>query len=166
MIGQNHRHTVVQKRIYGGWQSWEAYNGEYYSQSSHYKEVWRPIVGERLFLEWDRGNAQDQYAASLVKDGTTVGPQTCRISLIILPAGTINFRPRAYNTMAGTNEGSGALKSCAMSLFGTNTRYGHCSTVREYRSARQVIWVVQVVLVASNDECGSVTVWEVFEGGV
>ena len=31
------------------------------------------------------------------------------------------------------------------SLYGTNTRYVHCSTVREYRPARQATWVVQVV---------------------
>ena len=46
-----------------------------------------------------------------------------------------------------------------MSLYCTNTRYVQCSTEREYRLARQAIWVVQVVLVASN-ECGWVTVWE------
>ena len=39
------------------------------------------------------------------------------------------------------------------------------STVREYRPARQAIWVIQVILVPSN-ECGCVTVWELFEGRV
>ena len=51
------------------------------------------------------------------------------------------------------------------SLHRTNTRYMHCSTVRQYRPARQAIWVVQVTLVARN-ECGCVTVRELFEGGV
>ena len=49
------------------------------------------------------------------------------------------------------------------SLYSTNTRYVQYSKVREYRLARQAIWVVQVVHVAS-DECGCVTVRELIQG--
>ena len=31
------------------------------------------VVGERLFLEWEEGNAQDRYAVIFVKDGTIFG---------------------------------------------------------------------------------------------
>ena len=42
---------------------------------------------------------------------------------------------------------------------------GMYRTLHEYRPAKQVIWVVQVILVA-NSECGCVTVWELFESKV
>ena len=50
------------------------------------------------------------------------------------------------------------------SLYGINTRYVQCSTVHEYIPTRQAIWVVQVVLITSN-ECGCVTMQELFGGG-
>ena len=52
-----------------------------------------------------------------------------------------------------------------MSLYGTNTSYIQCNTVHEYRPARQAIRAVHVILVASN-ECGCVTVQELFDGRV
>ena len=52
-----------------------------------------------------------------------------------------------------------------MFLYSTNTRYIQCSTVHEYRPARQAIWVIQVVLIASH-ECSCVTMLELFEGRV
>ena len=95
--------------------------------------------------------------------------------------GTIDFRPYLpTGTIRGREQNEGGFKqlqpspactpvACAPSkctqLYGANTRYIQCSTVREYRPARQVIWVVQGVLAASN-ECGCVTVQELFEGGV
>ena len=50
-------------------------------------------------------------------------------------------------------------RGCAIEMHTTDV------TVLEYRLDRQVIWFVQVVLVASN-ECGCVIMWELFEGGV
>ena len=48
-------------------------------------------------------------------------------------------------------------------LYSINTRYVQCSKVHEYRPARQAIWVVQIVLVAS-DRCGCVTMRELIKG--
>ena len=59
--------------------------------------------------------------------------------------------------------------ACAIKMHPTDvfvyTRYLQCSTVYEYRLARQAIWVVHVILTDSN-ECGCVTVQDIFEGGV
>ena len=59
-------------------------------------------MGKRHFLEWDRSNAQDQYAACLVKDGTIVGPQKYLISLITSCGYYIIFQT-ARTIRAGAN---------------------------------------------------------------
>ena len=35
-----------------------------------YKQIWWPLVGEILTLEWEEGNNHDKFAVSLLKDAT------------------------------------------------------------------------------------------------
>ena len=48
-----------------------------------YKEVWRPIVGERLLVTNEVGNAHDRRAVSVQKEGQIVGHVPRQISRII-----------------------------------------------------------------------------------
>ena len=87
----------------------------------------------------------------------------------LLPTGTINFRPylpagtkRGQVQLTSALSGVHSSRACTIEMHTTDVflqhkyyRYVQCSTVREYRPARQAFWVVQVVLVASN-ECGCV----------
>ena len=37
-----------------------------------YKQIWQPLVGEILTLEWEEGNNHDKFAVSLLKNATVV----------------------------------------------------------------------------------------------
>ena len=54
------------------------------ARSHHiYKEVWKLIVGERLLIMNEVGNAQDRIAVSVQKEGPIVGHVPRQISRII-----------------------------------------------------------------------------------
>ena len=40
------------------------YFGEHHSWLSIYKQIWRPLVGEILILEWEEDNNRDKFAVS------------------------------------------------------------------------------------------------------
>ena len=44
-----------------------------------YKAIWMPEIGEVLQCKWERGNPEDSYTVSIMKDDTIVGHVPCKI---------------------------------------------------------------------------------------
>ena len=88
-----------------------------------YKDIWSPVIGERLVCERERHNTHDRYAVAVKRESTTVGhlpkKYSCTFSLLLRGGGSIDCTVTGTRRYSTDLSQGGLEVPCEVTLKGT-----------------------------------------------